>query len=67
MEITLNNRPEKFDRESITVSELLELKRFTFRLRVVKVNGILIPKEKYDSTLIHNGDNVHMLYLMSGG
>ena len=67
MEITLNNRPEKFDSESITVSELLELKRFTFRLRVIKVNGILIPKEKQDSTLIQNGDNVQMLYLMSGG
>jgi thiazole synthase/sulfur carrier protein len=67
MDITLNNRPETFERESITVSELLELKRFTFRLRVVKVNGILIPKEKQDSTLIHNGDNVQILYLMSGG
>ena len=67
MEISLNNRKEVFDTDSITVSEMLEIKKFSFRMRLVKINGKLIKKEKYDTTIINDGDNVKMLYLMSGG
>jgi thiamine biosynthesis protein ThiS len=34
---------------------------------VIKVNGILIKKDKYQSTLITDGDNVIVLHLVSGG
>ena len=54
-------------KDSISISEMLELKKFSFKMRIIKINGVLISKEKYDSTLIHSGDNVQMLYLMSGG
>jgi thiamine biosynthesis protein ThiS len=67
MKILLNNREEEFAPETISVSEMLALKKFSFKLRVIKINGILIPKEKYDSAIIQNNDNVQMLYLMSGG
>jgi sulfur carrier protein len=67
MKIVLNNRNEEFDNESVTVSEMLLLKKFSFRMRIIKINGRLITKEKYDTTVINNGDNVQMLYLMSGG
>jgi sulfur carrier protein ThiS len=36
-------------------------------MRVIKINGILVSRENYDTTFIHDGDNVQMLYLMSGG
>ena len=67
MKILLNNREEEFEKNVISVSEMLILKKFSFKLRVIKINGVLIPKEKYDSTVIHHNDNVQMLYLMSGG
>lgn len=67
MNITLNNRPEEFERDLMTVREMLELKKFSFRMRIIKINGNLIPREKYESALIHDGDNVQMIYLMSGG
>jgi thiamine biosynthesis protein ThiS len=67
MNITLNNRPEEFERDLMTVREMLELKKFSFRMRIIKINGNLIPREKYKSALIHDGDNVQMIYLMSGG
>jgi sulfur carrier protein len=67
MTITLNNRTEEFGNETISVSEMLYLKKFTYKMRIIKINGTLIPKEKYDSTIINNGDDVKMLYLMSGG
>jgi sulfur carrier protein len=67
MKIILNNREEELDTDVLSVSKMLELKKFSFRMRIIKVNGILVPKEEYDTTLIQEGDNVLMLYLMSGG
>ena len=67
MKILLNNRNEEFGKESISVNELLFLKKFSFKMRIIKINGVLIPKDNYDSAIIHDGDNVQMLYLMSGG
>jgi thiamine biosynthesis protein ThiS len=51
----------------MSVSEMLLLKKFSFRMRIIKINNILISKDDYDSTLIHDGDKIEMLYLMSGG
>ena len=67
MKITLNNRSEEFVGEEISVSEMLKIKKFTYRMRLVKINGKLIKKDEYDKTLIKDGDDVQMLYLMSGG
>ena len=67
MRIILNNREEEFSASALTVTEMLEVKKFTFRMRIIKINGVLIPKDRYDTTFISEGDNVQMLYLMSGG
>jgi sulfur carrier protein len=67
MKISLNNREEEFEQENLSISRMLELKKLTFRLRIIKVNGVLVPKEKYDTTIINDGDNVQVIYLMSGG
>ena len=67
MKIILNNTEEEFSVEKMSVSEMLKYKKFSFRMRIIKINGKLIPGEKYDSTIINEGDNVQMIYLMSGG
>jgi sulfur carrier protein len=67
MEITLNNEPLTVEGDSITVARLLELKKYTFRLRIVKINGRLISRDSYDNEVVSNGDNVSVIYLMSGG
>lgn len=67
MKILLNNRKEEFELNSISISDMLILKKFSYRMRIIKINGQFIPKEQYDSTIIKNGDEVQMLYLMSGG
>jgi thiamine biosynthesis protein ThiS len=67
MKITLNNRAEEFDRDNLTVEEMLMLKKYTYKMRIVKINGRLIPREEYEKTLIMDGDEIQMLYLMSGG
>lgn len=67
MKILLNNREEEFVKDSISVSEMLVLKKFSYKMRIIKINGLLISKERYDSAIINDGDEVQMLYLMSGG
>jgi thiamine biosynthesis protein ThiS len=67
MIITLNNQSESFDQEFLNITELLEIKKFTFKALVVKINGLLVRKHEYQSTVIHSGDNVDVIHLISGG
>jgi len=67
MEIILNNRKEKLDFEKITVQELLDIKKFTFKMIIVKVNGTLVEKSDYKNKIIKEGDKVDVIHLMSGG
>ena len=67
MDIILNNREETIDNEELTVSDLLKIKTFTFRMLVIKTNGKLVKKDQYDTALIHNGDTVMVMHLVSGG
>jgi len=68
MKIILNNNIEILDENKVrTIRDLLELKNFSFKLLVVKINGRLIPKIDYDVATIHDGDDVMILHLMSGG
>lgn len=68
MNITLNNRPDQLDTENpISIEELIILKNFTFKFLVTKINGKLIKKDKRQSSLIHDGDVVEVIHLISGG
>ncbi|MCK9203728.1 MAG: sulfur carrier protein ThiS [Bacteroidales bacterium] len=67
MKITLNNNQEIFKQESLTVRELLKVKNFTFKMLVIKINGRLVNKTDYETAQIHEGDEVHVLHLISGG
>ena len=67
MEITLNNNKETIPQDSISVSELIRWKNFTFRMLVTKVNGKLVKKEERDDVMIKDGDEVMVLHLISGG
>ena len=67
MQISLNNRPENIDKDSITIEELLKIKNFTFKMMVIKVDGILIKKANYSETFINDGSNVEVLHMISGG
>ena len=67
MKIVLNNRDEFFDSEELSFNQLLELKKFTFKLIVTRLNGELIKKEQRDITFIKDGDDVTVLHLVTGG
>ena len=67
MIISLNNRSEEIKADFMTINELLQHKNFTFKMLVIKVNGILIAKDQYDQQKIKDGDEVMILHLISGG
>jgi thiamine biosynthesis protein ThiS len=67
MKITLNNSPETIDQSEITISQLLEIKKFSFKMLVIKVNDVGVRKEDYDKTVVRDGDQVIVLHLISGG
>jgi thiamine biosynthesis protein ThiS len=67
MNITLNNNPETIEETSITVTNLLRLKNYTFKMLIIKINGRLIQKTDYETTTIHDGDDISVLHLISGG
>lgn len=67
MNITLNNRLEVFDNNNLTISDILKLKNFTFKMLVIKVNGKLIKKTDYSITKIVDRDDVQILHMISGG
>jgi thiamine biosynthesis protein ThiS len=67
MNILLNNNREEFSVDTMTVQDLLKLKNFTFKMLVIKINGTLVKKTEYETSQIHEGDDVHVLHLISGG
>ncbi len=67
MKFILNKQDETIDRDSISVSDLLELKKYTFKMLVVKINDRIIKRDEYPDTFIQEGDDVLVLHLMSGG
>jgi sulfur carrier protein len=67
MKIILNNNPETLEADNLTVNQLLKVKNFTFKMLIIKINGHLIVKQDYDTATIHDGDDVSVLHLISGG
>ena len=67
MKIILNNKEEVFDADTLSNNELLKVKKFTFKMLVIKVNGLLIKKPDFDTSFVKDGDDVMVLHLISGG
>lgn len=69
MEIILNNNPDFVEttEKTITVEELLKIKKFSYKLLIVKVNDTLVTKENYPKVSVCAGDNVQVIHLITGG
>jgi thiamine biosynthesis protein ThiS len=69
MDLTINHRSETINtkQESISVQELLTAKNFSYKMLMVRVNGINVKREDYPLTYVKSGDNVEVIHLISGG
>ncbi len=64
--IKVNSRDFEWQ-EGMTVQRLLELKEYTYVKIFVKINGAIIEKEDYATTMIQDGDDVKVIHLLAGG
>jgi len=44
MKIILNNRTEVFDKNNMSISEIMEIKNFSYQKIIVKLNNIIIKR-----------------------
>ena len=64
--IQLNNRPYPYT-EGTTISTLMLENNFDFPAIIVKINGIVIEEEKWQTTTVNVGDNVEIIHIFGGG
>jgi thiamine biosynthesis protein ThiS len=69
MKLTLNHVEEDIltEKALLTINELRALKKFSFKFLVVKVNGVLVKRDQYDTVTVREGDIVEIIHLISGG
>jgi sulfur carrier protein len=64
--IHVNGREFQWE-EGMTVTEMLKRKTYTYHKIVVKINDVVIPNEQFETTVIHDGDDVKAIHLLAGG
>jgi sulfur carrier protein len=64
--IHVNGRELQWE-EGMTVTEMLKRKTYTYHKIVVKINDVVIPNEQFETTVIHDGDDVKAIHLLAGG
>ncbi|MDQ7824669.1 MAG: sulfur carrier protein ThiS [Candidatus Eremiobacteraeota bacterium] len=64
--VTVNGRPVNIEGE-LSVQQLLAECRFTYPMIIVRINGIVIPEDRYATTLVSQGDTVDAIHMVAGG
>ena len=68
MNIKVNGKDQAFDKDPISVSEMLTLCDVNQPDMVsVQLNGEFVNKEDYPSASVKEGDEIDFLYFMGGG
>lgn len=62
--ITLNGKKSESYK---TLNELLEKNSYRRELIAVEINGVIIKKADYDTTVINDGDIIEVVHFMGGG
>ncbi len=64
--ITVNGDKIPYE-DNMTVSRVLQVMNYIFRMLIVRVNGELIQKKDYPTAVVPEGANVEVIHLISGG
>ncbi len=65
--IRVNNQYEIAWRPGMTVQDVLEALKFSFRMIAVKVNGVPVLRGDFATTEVPDGAEVQALHMISGG
>jgi sulfur carrier protein len=64
--ITVNNEQMEH-REGMTVQDILDARKFIFRMLAVSVNGQIIARKDYKTTVVPDEADVQVIHMISGG
>ena len=69
MQLTVNGKPATIEgKESLTITAMLDELPVKDSLSVtVELNGDVLDRPTFDSTIVKDGDTVEFLYFMGGG
>lgn len=68
MNLIINGKNESFEKDSITIAELLELKKVKMpEMVTVELNGTILERDKFKSTYVKDNDTIELIYYMGGG
>jgi thiamine biosynthesis protein ThiS len=51
----------------MTVQDVLDALKFSFRMIVVKIDGVVVLKRDFATTLVPDGTEMQAIHLISGG
>lgn len=67
MRILINNKPEILEMETITLSELVNLKSIPENGTAIALNGRVVRKQNWESAIISDGDSITVISAAYGG
>ena len=68
MNLQINGEKETLDNDAVTVTDLLSIKDVKMPEMVsVELNGDILDRDHFDTTLVKENDEVEFLYFMGGG
>jgi thiamine biosynthesis protein ThiS len=65
--IRVNNQYDLEWRPGLTVQDLLDALKFSFRMIVVKINGKVVLRREFATTPVPDGAEVQAIHMISGG
>jgi len=65
--IRVNGQFEVEYRDGMTVQDVLDALKFSFRMIVVKIDGRVILRKDFGTTEVPDGAEVQAIHLISGG
>lgn len=57
----------KYNVTGITVAQYLSENGYDIRRVAVELNGNILPKAQYESTVLHDGDSIEIVSFVGGG
>jgi sulfur carrier protein len=64
--ITVNGDPLPH-RPGMTVQDILDAKNYIFRMLAVSVNGEIVSRKDYKTTVVRDEADVQVIHMISGG
>ena len=64
--LTVNDEPLDYQ-EGMTVADIIDKRRYIWRMLAVFVNGTFVPRGTYDKTPVPDGAEVKVIHQIAGG